>query len=224
MPTRKIKSSPVKVTGTAPDDQQFESSLEEDFFFLLRFNRLVRSFEANPVTIDWIDDQEKHRRYTPDVLVHYHSAPDGSPVPSVLCEVKIDLEPTGRLPRHWLPRKEDERENELKWRAAEIYAGRLGWAWKVVREFEIRTPYLKNAKFLLRHVERAMPEHRKDELVALLKDRGAMSLEHLGDAMCTDRAERAKILATCYGLIGNGQIDADLTTQLSLRTIVRLPT
>lgn len=71
MPTRRIKGSPVKVTGSVPDSQQFESALEEDFFVLLRFNLLVKSFEAQPVTVEWQDDQKKIRSYTPDVLVRY---------------------------------------------------------------------------------------------------------------------------------------------------------
>lgn len=51
-PTRKITRSPVKVTGTAPDGQQLESTLEEDFLVLLRFNRLIDRVETQAITIE----------------------------------------------------------------------------------------------------------------------------------------------------------------------------
>lgn len=38
MVSRKFGASPVKVTGVTPDHVPFESSLEEDLFFLLRFS------------------------------------------------------------------------------------------------------------------------------------------------------------------------------------------
>jgi hypothetical protein len=224
MPTRKIEASPVKVTGTAPDGQKFESSLEEDFFFLLRFNPDVESFESNTVTVHWIDAKGKHRIYTPDVLVHFKPDTEGSREPSVLCEVKIDLDPSGDLPKHHLPRNEDEEENKLKWAAAEIHANRNGWAWKVMRESEIRTTYLRNAKFLLRYLERNEGKFRKVELMAALAKHGELSLGDLVAQASSNEAERAKVYPTCYHLIGKRELHVDLASELiSLESVVRLP-
>ena len=117
MPTRRITRSPVKVTGSAPDGQAFESTLEEDFFVLLRFNQLVKSFEAQSETVEWLDNAQKIRKYTPDVLVHYHQEfAESANWPSVLCEVKPDLNEASESPRRRMPpRKENEEENQVKW-------------------------------------------------------------------------------------------------------------
>lgn len=116
MPTRRITRSPVKVTGTAPDGQGFESTLEEDFFVLLRFNPLVVSFEAQPVTVEWLDEAQKIRSYTPDVLVRYRiDMAESATWPPILCEVKPDFNEVSESPRRRLPpRTENEEENKLK--------------------------------------------------------------------------------------------------------------
>lgn len=220
MPTRKITASPVKVTGTAPDDQQFESVNEEDFFVLLRFNREVRCFESNPVTIEWVDEAGKTWPYTPDVLVHYHPDQDGTARPSVLCEVKIDEFPSGDKPKHWLPRNEDEARNKMKWAAAERYAAKNGWAWRVVRDSEIHTPYLRNAKFLLRHVERPGSMHLKSELLQALC-LGPMPLKALVESVATEQ-DRPKAFQTCYRMLGTGEVHADLSVLLSNHTLISL--
>jgi len=222
MPTRKIKASPVKVTGTAPDDQQFESVNEEDFFVLLRFNREVHSFESNPVTIEWPDENGKISRYTPDVLVHYHPDETGAPRPSVLCEVKIDQNPAGDKPRHWLPRNESEERNQMKWAAAERYATMRGWLWKVVRDSEIHTPYLRNAKFLLRHVERPGTDFRKSEVLEALRQ-GPLPLQKLVAIVSPSVSDKPRVFQTCYRMLGTGEVYADLSVLLSNQTLLALP-
>lgn len=223
MVTRKITASPVKVTGSAPDEQMFESSLEEDFFFLLRFNQQVRDFEHQPVVVTWTDESGKRRKYTPDVLVHYKSR-GGAMAPSVLCEIKPDRkddEDAQDAPSRALPRTENEEENELKWRAAELYAGRRGWAWKVYRESEIRTPYLRNVKFLLRYVERTGSGFGEVEIRRHLEC-GPTSLGRLMQSAFEDLEVRAKAYPTCYRLIATGVIRADLEQLLTLTSAVSM--
>lgn len=223
MPTRKITRSPVKVTGTAPDDQKFESTLEEDFFVLLRFNPLVESFEEQPVAIEWLDEAEEIRGYTPDVLVRYRTdLPESANWPPVLCEVKPDFNEATESPRRRLPpRKENEAENKLKWAAAQCYAARKGWEFKVVRESEIRTPYLKNARFLLRHLERGEASSTDAELMRLLAQQGPMTLRAWAALVAGSPEERARVLPACYRLIARHQVETDLSAPLTLDSIVK---
>jgi hypothetical protein len=224
MPTRHITRSPVKVTGTVPDGQKFESSIEEDFFLFLRFNRLVASFEDQPVTLEWRDAKGKIRDYTPDVLVKYRTdLPEAADMIPVLCEVKPDLVEGSKSARRYKPpRKEDEEENKLKWAAAERYASNHGWGFKVYRENEIRTPYLDNARFLLRHMERGRPDPDLERrLLAALKSSGTLSLGDWAGTASSTIMERAQVLPACYWLIGTSQVDADLSTLLRLDSIIK---
>jgi hypothetical protein len=224
MPTRKIKSSPVKVTGTAPDGQSFESTVEEDFFFLLRFNRLVKSFEDNPVTIDWMDENREMRRYTPDVLVHYKEDETGKPYsPPILCEIKPFKE--GDAPsthKRYPPRTENHPENKLKWAAAERYARKQGWEFKVFYEKDIRTEYFTNARFLLRHVEKMHDSKHQYGLLQALAERGPMTLhEWMQSQKSTGNNDRLYILPACYRLIGLQMVDVDLNSKLTFETMIR---
>ncbi len=224
MPTRRITRSPVKVTGTVPDGQGFESTLEEDFFVLLRFNRLVDSFESQTITIEWLDEAKKIRTYTPDALVRYRTdIPESAKMPPVLCEVKPDLNEGSESPRRRMPpRKENEAENELKWAAARRYAARRGWEFKVVRESEIRTPYLENVRFLLRHLERGGDSRYDDALMSVLAQHGPLTLGAWAGKLSKSLEDRARVLPACYRLIGRQLVEAELSNRLTLDSIVKV--
>lgn len=222
MPTRRITRSPVKVTGTLPDGQMFESTLEEDFYTLLRFNRNVASFEHQPVTIEWMDATGIARDYTPDALVHYRNdLPETAGMIPILCEIKPDLNTEKKSPRRRMPpRKEDEEENVLKWAAAERYAANHGWVFKVFRESEIRTPYFDNARFLLRHRERRTSSDLDKPLLDKLRTHGSLTLGEWVATMASTTEERAHILPLCYRLIAEGQVEVDLQILLSLNSVI----
>lgn len=223
MPTRKITRSPVKVTGTVPDDQMFESSIEEDFFTLLRFNRLVAGFEHQPIKVEWTDAEGTVHEYTPDVLVRYRTdLPEAADLITTLCEVKPDLVDDQNSSRHRGPRRtENEEENALKWAAAERLASNRGWAFKVYRESEIRTPYLTNARFLLRHLERAVSNPELETpLLSSLQAQGEMTLGKWVSEFAATDLDRARILPVCYRLIAQGRVRADLSVVLSLESLV----
>lgn len=223
MPTRKIKSCPVKVTGTAPDGQEFESTLEEDFFVLLRFNRLVASFEAQPITIEWQDDKKKIRSYTPDALVHFRKdLEECVNTPSMLCEVKPDRpDESNPSPVRKSPRKENEAENEIKWAAASRYARSQGWEFKVFREKDIRTAYLRNARFLLRTLEKVKDSDLQRELLEKLNELGPLTLEKWAGTLAHSMEARARVLPACYRLIALQQVDVDLEHLLTLQSMVK---
>lgn len=76
MPVRKIPKNYRNVTGIAAHSKAngpaaYESTLERDFITLLEFSPEVEAFEVQPVTLEWCDDSNKQRRYTPDTLVMF---------------------------------------------------------------------------------------------------------------------------------------------------------
>src|SRR4051812_11449290 len=76
MGTRQIGPSKVKNTGRISSSKNdraaaFESLLERDFLMLLDFDLDVVKFHEQPVTIEYRDNEEQIRHYTPDVLVTF---------------------------------------------------------------------------------------------------------------------------------------------------------
>ena len=207
--TRQIKGSPTKLTGTTPDDAEFESFLEEDFTYLLRFNPKVESYER-PEKLYWYDANGVGERYTPDFIVHYVREADGTRPPSVLVEIKPDFKE--RLAH--IPRNEDPERNRQKWEAAKLHAHRRNWAWAVIYEKDIRTNLLKNAKFLLRYLERTKGEYRRDELLDMLRNSGPTEMGQLIKRVSTSREDEALIRPSCYRLIAQRVIHTDLESQV----------
>lgn len=226
MVTRRIKSDPSKVTGTVATGQKFESTLEEDFFVLLRFNPWVVDFEVQPLQVPWTDKEGKRHIYTPDVLVRYRSdVPLEDRRSPMLCEVKPDLDAEGRTVggRTRKFRKENPEHNTLKWEAAEHFAAAKGWNFKVYYESDIRTPYLENARFLLAFLERPIEPRSEMALLNNLARMGPMTAGDLLATITTDRQERAMILPTFYRLVATRGIEADLTEPFTLKSTVQVP-
>ncbi|WP_161626918.1 TnsA endonuclease N-terminal domain-containing protein [Sulfuricella denitrificans] len=211
------------MTGTAPDGQQFESTIEEDFFVLLRFNRSVASFEAQPVKVEWLDAKGKIHTYTPDVLVHYHQDMDESvSKPPLLCEIKPDHPEDAPQPvKRKHPYKENAAENALKWAAAKRYATAQGWEFSVFREKDVRTPYLKNVRFLLRALEKVKDSHFQPELLEKLDENGSLTLDEWAGTLASTLEARAKVLPACYRLIALQRVEVDLEQPLTLQSMVR---
>ena len=84
-PARKIGITTRSVSGVVPGMGRYESSLERDFMELLRFDDSIRSFQAQPVTIDYQRKDGSWGKYTPDGYFKYaeHLA-----LPPVLYEIK----------------------------------------------------------------------------------------------------------------------------------------
>ncbi|HOY69588.1 MAG TPA: hypothetical protein PL131_02090 [Methylotenera sp.] len=74
-PVRKIPTSHRSITGAMPTaekvSQQFESTLERDLMYLLRFDPYVDKFVAQPVTIEYQDNAGSNHTYTPDIIIYH---------------------------------------------------------------------------------------------------------------------------------------------------------
>lgn len=207
MPVRKIPKNYRNVTGVASHHKatgraQFESTLERDFLTLLEFNPAVESFEVQPVTIHWLDESDKNRTYTPDVLAYFHSPHH----PTTLYEVKYRSE----LKEHWTDLKP-------KFKAALQFARSRGWRFKLITEMEIRETSLKNAKFLLPFVKKGPASETDMDIL----DTAIESLIHstpkdLLAYIYQDQWNQARLLPTLWYLIGTRQIATDLDQPLTM--------
>lgn len=215
MPVRKIPTNRRSMTGLVSSRKNdrmtgFESSLERDFLLLLDFDRTVERYEEQPVTIEYTDAAGKARTYTPDVLVYYCQDLTGDTRP-LLCEVKYRED----LVENW-------KEIKPKIRAGRAYARERGWRFKIITEREVRTPYLDNARFL-RQCRRIEPTEEDTRLLLdTLREMRETDPESVLAAIHQDKVRRAELLPILWLLLAEGQIEADLTQPLTMRTRIRV--
>lgn len=222
MPARKIgpKRSVVSITGRvatskANAPQEFESLLEQDFLLLLEFDKAVDRFASQPITIRWEENGRK-RRYTPDVLVDYteHAYELNPHLKPTLFEIK----PKRILAKNWQALRP-------RYKAAIRWCNQNGCRFRIVTEKYIRTPYLKNVKFLLQFTTERMelmplPERAKRQqlIKAEIFELGHTTPQELLDRITASRDEQATLIPFIWYLFRCGVIAADLQKPLTMRT------
>ena len=213
MPVRSIPRNYRSLTGKVINTRNqvavtFESTLERDFYLLLDFDSAVAKFEEQPISIVYEDPAGISRTYTPDVLVHYGFDPTLSRTPPpMLYEVKYRDD----LRANWS-------EYKPKFKAARRYARRQGWGFRLVTECEIRTPYLKNAKFLREYRLRCIDSGDGGRLLAALAKRGETDAEDLLARLSPTREARVRLLPVLWHFVAVGHIGTDLTVPLTMRS------
>lgn len=221
---RYFKPSKVYVQTIAPDGQTSQSTIEDDFFALMAFRRDVEAFGRPDETVRYMDTKGKLHSYNPDALVTFkptEELPDGL---KVLVELKPDFTGDPFNPRTLLgPPKGTDEDDERRWEAARTFAVQKGWIFKVYRESEIRTPFLKNVKFLDRYMRHPVKDADRDRLLALLRTHGKLSLNTLMALAEPELENRAKLYPSCYALICSREIAVDLEALLTLDSVLSLP-
>jgi len=206
MPVRKLRLTSKSITGIRASAKgrgiSFESTLERDLIVLMQFDPAVLSIEEQPLTVFWIDDAGRRRRYTPDFLIRAEAA-------TRLIEVK---------PTTILAQQADELRP--KFEAATQYAGERGWRFEVWTEREIRTPRLANAKFLLGYRQRVAAAGLAEDLVDAIDRTNPISVNDLLQRAFPDEDRRARGLAELWRLLAVGAVAADLEQELSPATLI----
>jgi len=217
MSSRKIPRNHLHLTGLIaspknPTQAAFEGTLERDFYILLDFRDDVLRFEAQPLTLKYVDAKGVVRPYTPDTLVTFR--PD--PV-------------TGKKPAKWLVEVKDResiRKNwpaiKRKYRAARRLAKERGWRFSFMTEKEIRTPFLDNAKFLRSYRLRTPDLALREAILAALGTHREACVDELLAGLGLDPLKRAEAIATLWALVALGEIDCDLDAPLTMRTRLRI--
>jgi len=213
MPVRIIPKNHRSVTGFVAsgvnaNQAAFESALERDFMLLVEFDPDVLSYEEQPVRIDYLSADGQARHYTPDILVTYHQTSTSTTLRlPLLVEIKYRRD----LFECW-------RELKPKFRAAQRYAKEQGWIFKIITEVEIRTPYLKNVKFLRQFQRRSINPADANLLLQKVSDLQSTDPESLLSAICPEAHDRARLLPTLWRLIARRSIGADLNRSLTMRS------
>jgi len=215
MPVRKIPKNYRSVTGLVASELNarqtaFESTLERDFMLLVEFDPDVLSYEEQPVRIDYLSADGQARHYTPDILVTYRQIPNSTTLkPPLLAEIKYRRD----LFEHW-------QELKPKFRAARRYAKEQGWIFKIITEVEIRTPYLKNVKFLRQYQRRSIDLTGASLLLQKVSELQATDPESLLASVCQAAHDRARLLPTLWRLVAQRKIGADLNQPLAMQSLI----
>jgi hypothetical protein len=203
-PARIIKITNRSVSGVVPDMGQYESSLERDFMQMVRFDNNIESFEAQPITISYLDSLGKQRKYTPDGLIKFKPALQ---LPNTLFEIKY---------------REDFRQDWKvlipKFRAAKQFCEEQFWRFEVYTDREIRTPYLENVKFLWQYLKRTPDISDKERVLQLLSDLEETDPDMLLCALCRVKSNRAYMIPIIWHLTAIGEIGCDLEQPLTMRS------
>src|SRR5262245_42042068 len=213
MPVRIIPKNHRSVTGFVAsgvnaNQAAFESALERDFMLLVEFDPDVLSYEEQPVRIDYLSADGRARHYTPDILVTYRqTSTSTTPKPPLLVEIKYRRD----LFECW-------RELKPKFRAARRYAKERGWIFKIVTDVEIRTPYLKNVKFLRQFQRRSINPADINLLLQKISDLQSTDPESLLSAICPEAHDRAQLLPALWHLIVRRSIGVDLNQPLTMQS------
>jgi hypothetical protein len=212
---RQIPPNRVSITGHHASHKTgrshaFESTLERDFITLLEFDLTVLDYDEQPVRLDFIARDGRRHSHVPDVLVHF----DQERVPGKrprLYQVKYDAE----LREKW---------TQLKpaLLAASRYAKAQGWKFEVVTDVAIRTPYLKNAKFLLPYVRYAPNPDDEKLLMGSLHELHEISAQGLLASIYDSIENQAQLVPTLWNLVGTRAICVELDKPLTMASTLWL--
>jgi hypothetical protein len=222
LPVRVIGRSYITTTGlvTSTKDgvaRDFEGSLESDFSMLMDFDWKVDSYLPQPFVVDYADPSGRPRTYTPDYFMRFKVRG----MKPLLVEVKStqSIEKEGDL-HHW------------QTEAGERFARQHGWRFKVYTEDEIRTPYLRNAKFLRRFRTYSPQQKDINAVRDILAAKGEIAVEALVEHAVTvlnhsitaphDLHEvRLRLLSVVWWHIAEGFLYVDLEQLVTNQSPIR---
>lgn len=208
-PVRKTSRNSRGVRGIVPGMGHYESALERDMMELIRFDRRVSKFTAQPLTIFYVSSDGKECSYTPDGIITF--ADQSANAPPILYEIKYRAD-----------FRENWRNLMPKFRAAKEYCAEVGWHFHVYTEIEIRTPYLVNVKFLWPYVLRQVNTSVCGSLLDLVRNLEAATPKKLLLEAEKSEYDAATVISVLWHLIAVGRIACDLRERLNMSSDVWL--
>lgn len=208
-PVRRIGVQSRSVTGTMPDGNRYESTLERDFMLLMQFDPAVDIYTPQPVTLAYTGSDGASHRYTPDGLIEWRTdRPVHDPRP-VLVEVKYREDLNGKW-REWRERA----------RAARNFAAEKGWLFMIYTEREIRTPALENVTFLLPYLRREGSPETEQWLLTQLAQLVESTPRDLVSSLYRDKWNQAALIPVLWRLLAERRIGFDLAQSLNMRSTI----
>lgn len=211
MPVRRIPKNYLVTTGRVarPDGEpaEYEGTIENDYYILLKYDPDVMSFDPQPVKIQL----PTGRKYTPDVLVHFRQRAGARPRPPELTEIKPE-----KLLRI------NAAEYAPKFAAARAYCIPRGWVFVVKSKKDMNEVRLQNIRELrgfLRHPHNEAHHALICEVLQAAKRRP--SVNRLLSA-CADKVAPDLLLSSVWrGVIG-GLYHMDMDEPIAMTSLISL--
>jgi len=196
---------------------QFESSLERDYIYLLEFDTSVYLYLEQPLSITYLDCNNKKHKYTPDFLVRYSD--------NNTCDTLVEIKYNDELIHNSLIFSK-------KFNAAREYCKKNNLTFIILSENEIRNSnleYLENIKFLSSYRDAFEIFERNghevdDKIVFYLLNKinflQECNIKHLIDSLSDDEYKKAELMYCVWYLIANRYIKCDLNKSLNLNTVI----
>lgn len=208
-PVRRIGIQSRSVTGTMPNGNRYESTLERDFMILMQFDPAVDVFTPQPLTLTYCGADGLLHRYTPDGLIEWRvDRPVHDPRP-VLVEIKYREDVIGKW-REWRARA----------RAARAFAAEKGWLFMMFTEREIRTPALENATFLLPYLRRKIEPEMELWLLDRLAELVESTPRDLVGTLYRHKWNQATLIPVMWRLLAERRIGFDIAQTLNMRSTI----
>lgn len=211
MPVRKIKKNYRSVTGYFASIKNgrnvaYESLLERDFFLLLEFDRLVSSYEEQPLRLSY-HYGNRDIPYTPDALVQYH---DETLSPCIF-EIKYSDEIKEK--KVFLREKFEQIENFLRLNDMEF---------KLFTELDIRTQFLENAKMIyyFASINDMYYDERINKINEILEVDDTMSITECMNRLSPNRYDQAIYLPYLWHLIFIGKVCIDMDSKITNDSLI----
>jgi len=208
MPVRKIPRNYRHVTGRYAflngKSIAFEGTLERDFLYLMDFDPEVVDVEEQPVKVPVPHGKGRGAYYIPDFLVQRRTENPWL----------VEIKQTDDL-------KQNARDYEAKFKAAQVYAEERDWTFKIVTDQEIRTPKLQNIRLLLSYRNRKVDPGICARLLSHASDRATTTLGEILERAFPEPSEQPDILPTLWHLVVTGHFNVNLEAELNLGSLVK---
>lgn len=213
-PVRSIGVQSRSITGTMPDGNRYESSLERDFMLLLQFDPAVDVYTPQPLTMRYTGLDGAIHKYTPDGLVEWRMDRLIEDPRPLLLEIKY---------------RESFKGDWRRWRclsrALESYARERDWQFRIFTEREIRTPMLANVTFLLPYRNRASTPETEQWVLEFLEQLIESTPGTLISLLYQDKWNQAALLPVVWKLMAQRRIcfhfDEPLTMESAIWSVTR---
>lgn len=206
---RKISTSNLSLTGAISSLKQnrlieFESSLERDYIHILEFNSNVLKYYEQPIKIEYFYKNQK-RIYIPDFWVEYKNGT------KEVIEIKYSEEINKK-----------DAQLVFKLGEAKKFCSKNSLTFKVLTEKEVRTPVLKNAKFLSYYKTKnnVVKGIHINLIFSKLREYKFVLIDEFINSLSKDKYTQAEYLFTVWYLLSVGLIDFDQNKELSMTSVI----
>ena len=187
-----------------------ESTLEFEFLYLVEFDPLVNSFEAQPISLPYVNGNGRKVKYTPDFKVTYtKKGAQQKGYNFSLVEIKYSRELEAR-----------KEEFAPKFKLAESYCQTEGGKFEIFNEQNIQTPRLARYKFLHRYLDHSAAPKLNIDFIALAKDLKIFTPQDWVSRIEGSELVKGQALSNLWHLLACGQLQVDLDSPITMKSVI----